>query len=627
MRRPRGPACARLGACLALLAGGCNQTDSSGLGSPSLSVGDGGGGGREAGASTPDAGAPPPPAPPMAMTPPAAPAPGMGAGPMPFDVQGLLQRRCAGCHDYGDGDPAGWGSVLDLARMIDAGVVVPGDPDGSRMIQRVAVRADMPPEGARLTAAEVEALRGWIAGLVRPLRAAVSDEDVLDAISMDQIRLRNRAADYRYISLVPMRADGRSDLELQATRQVLTLVINSLSRKGKIIDLPAIDDQGAILRLRLADLGWDEALWDALTGFYPYCLRSSAAAHEALYKQLRTEVPVVRGDWLLATATRPPLYERLTDLPATLDQLALRLGLDITRDINHPGLELPDNLVRVGVRKSGEARNNRLVERHLGGQGQYLWITYDFDSNAGRADLLSNPLGPRSRDQQGFTHTFEHAAGQVLFTLPNGLQGYMLVDAAGNRIATARPEIARDPRRRGGAVSETGISCLGCHGAAGVLRPGQTDEVPVYAATHAGQFLAAELDEIGATYPRALRPDVFNLDGIRYRASTAALSPEGPPAGEGEYRAFVDLVGQYESNLGLRGAAVELGESPATLDERLRAAGQPSPEIPRDLATPLLPRDKFLCLYRELAPKLRASAPFCAKSFDAPEVQELCAAP
>ena len=107
------------------------------------------------------------------------------------------------------------------------------------------------------------------------------------------------------------------------------------------------------------------------------------AAHEALYEQLDTEAPVVRGDWLLATATKAPLYDELLDLPNTIDQLAARLGIDINDDINHPGLEEPDNLVRVGFRRSGVTLHNRMVERHLGTAGQYLWISYDFDSQPG----------------------------------------------------------------------------------------------------------------------------------------------------------------------------------------------------------------------------------------------------
>ena len=52
---------------------------------------------------------------------PAMPAPGVTAEEMPADVQALLRSKCAGCHTYGQADPAGWGSVLDVSRMIDVG--------------------------------------------------------------------------------------------------------------------------------------------------------------------------------------------------------------------------------------------------------------------------------------------------------------------------------------------------------------------------------------------------------------------------------------------------------------------------------------------------------------------------
>ena len=61
---------------------------------------------------------------------PAMPAPGVTAEEMPADVTALLSSKCAGCHTYGQADPAGWGSVLDVSRMIDSDIIVAGDPGG-----------------------------------------------------------------------------------------------------------------------------------------------------------------------------------------------------------------------------------------------------------------------------------------------------------------------------------------------------------------------------------------------------------------------------------------------------------------------------------------------------------------
>src|SRR5688500_15879575 len=131
---------------------------------------------------------------------PARPAMGVTGAEMPTEVLAVLQGRCAGCHTYGQADPAGWGSVLDVSRMIDADIVVPGDPNASRLIDRVAVAGDMPPKGARLSTEEVGLLRKWIMGLQRPADGKQSETDILDAIARDQLTLRDRSADYRYIS-------------------------------------------------------------------------------------------------------------------------------------------------------------------------------------------------------------------------------------------------------------------------------------------------------------------------------------------------------------------------------------------------------------------------------------------
>ncbi|HEY0710706.1 MAG TPA: hypothetical protein VGG33_28135 [Polyangia bacterium] len=563
-----------------------------------------------------------PNAPTLGATVQGAPATGIDNAEMPAEVANILQSRCAGCHTYGQADPSGWGSVLDVSRMIDADVIVPGDPNASRLIDRISVAGDMPPTGDRVPSTDVQVLRAWITNMKRPAAKPMSDLDVLDALAADQLSLRDRVADYRYVSFAHFVGEGRSAKEMEVVRQVFAFILNSLSRRGQIVAPQTIDPAKSIFRVRLSDLGWDAALWDTLTAFYPYCLRSDLAGHLALYQQLGTEAPVVRGDWFLATATKAPLYDLLIDLPRTLDELGTRLGVNINDDINHPGQAEPTNLTRIGFRRSGVALHNRLLERHLGSAGQYLWISYDFDSNVGRADLMANPLGPRNRDRQNFTHTFEHAGGEVIFTMPNGLQGYMVVDAIGNRIAEVPLDVARDPRRRNGVV-ENALSCYGCHGAAGLLKPRELDEVPRYVDTHIAGYDGREHNEIEASYPRALQPDVFAADNARYRAAAGTL-PGGAPAGTGEYTPYIAMVGQYESNLGFQGAAAEFSETYASFRERVLANDFQSVDLPRSPTQPLIAREDFVCVFRELVAKIRPNAVFCANTFSAAQVRNSC---
>jgi hypothetical protein len=507
--------------------------------------------------------------------------------------------------------------------MIDGDIVVPGRPQDSRMIDRVAVAANMPPKGARLTADEVSLLKDWITNLKRKSDAPPSDNDILDMVAGDQLRLRRRSSDYRYVSFAHYVGQGRPEAEMKSLRQVALFVINSLSRKGAIAELPTIDPDQSIFRIDLADLGWNAQIWDTLTSFYPYCIVSDAAAHEALYEQLDTEVPVVRGDWLLATATKAPLYDQLIDLPNTIDQLAARLGIDINDDINHPGREEPDNLVRVGFRRSGVMLHNRVVERHLGTAGQYMWISYDFNSSQGRQDVLSNPLGPDNRDEQNFRNTFQHVSSEVIFSLPNGLQGYMVVNANGNRIANESTQVVRDPNRRDG-IMQNGLSCFTCHAGPGLLRPRATDEVSLFAERNIAQFLGRELDEIASSYPRVLRPDLFNTDGARYRAITDSTPGMAPPAGDGGYAGYLTALGHYESNVGFRGAAGEFNQEYNSLRDTIMANDPQNESLPRTLNAPLVSRDDFVCVWRDLITKIRPNARFCANSFNANAVRNLC---
>jgi mono/diheme cytochrome c family protein len=104
------------------------------------------------------------------------PAPLAAAAPVDYsrDVQPLLRERCVACH--GPLKQKG-GLRLDAGSLVRRGgkhgpAVVPGQSAVSRLIARVADPDEatrMPPEGATLTAAQVDLLRAWIdAGAASP---------------------------------------------------------------------------------------------------------------------------------------------------------------------------------------------------------------------------------------------------------------------------------------------------------------------------------------------------------------------------------------------------------------------------------------------------------------------------
>jgi mono/diheme cytochrome c family protein len=571
----------------------------------------------------------PPNPPPPPPTPPTPPTPPVTGAEIPAEVASLLQARCSMCHTYGERDTAGWGSVLDLSRMVAADIVVPGNPEASRMYQRVAVRVDMPLNGNRLTPEEVGLLRNWISGMGRPFKQPKSNEQILDVISSDNDRIffsdpdpnQTEADQFRYLSFAHFADEGRTAAELKAAEGALQLVMNSLSNRPQIVKMQAVDQARTIFRFNLTDLGWTKQDWDDLVTFYPYCIQSNQFNHAILYDRLDTQAPYVRGDWIMATAMKSPIYERLLRIPNTLDALASDLGVNIADNINHIGQAEPEDVVRIGFRSSGVSASNRIIERHARGNGAFLWVSYDFANSDGRADIRNNPLGPAAIDQRGFDNTFIQAGGEIIYTLDNGLQGYMLVDAAGNLLSEAPKNIVRDPRRPTGAV-ENGISCINCHGVGGMIGARVYDEISKFAETNANLFNADELREIRALYaPEGA--DLLIDDGARYKRLRENLLTVGSASGQIEYDDFIGLTGGYEAEVGLRAAATEMGIDLGTA-RSIVLRGENEGDLPVTGTDPLVTRAVFQCKYRELVEAATGDAVQCQNTFNAAQVVNFC---
>ena len=90
-----------------------------------------------------------------------------------------------------------------------------------------------------------------------------------------------------------------------------------------------------------------------------------------------------------------------------------------------------------------------MLERHTSRYGAY-WKSYDFAGSVGTQNILTHPLN------------FTHDGGEVIFNLPNGLQGYYLANASGLRLDEAPINIVSNPAASDPTV-RNGISCIGCH--------------------------------------------------------------------------------------------------------------------------------------------------------------------
>ncbi len=269
----------------------------------------------------------------------------------------------------------------------------------------------------------------------------------------------------RYLSLNDLHNNKTIDEEiLRIHKAAASKLVNSLSWQPEIVVPEAIKGtEDTILNIDLRKLGWSADDWRAIAKYYPYGVTHP---EDESFRELESEIAgltrfrlsVLRADWFVVTASRPPLYDQLLRLPLNLRDLELKLNVRLEENFDR------DVLRRGGLITSGVSRHNRLVERHPTPFGAY-WRSYDFGSSGGDGNLLLKPLGPKFPGNPFADQAFVQAGGEVVFHLPNGLQGYMLAKADDTRLDGPAPiAIVRDRDETSGTPEVVnGLSCIYCH--------------------------------------------------------------------------------------------------------------------------------------------------------------------
>ena len=352
--------------------------------------------------------------------------------------------------------------ILDLEKLVLRKKVVPGKAEQSPLYKKVFNNL-MPPadEKPRPSDADKALLKQWIdAGAPKIATATVkriTDAEVLAFVLADLETIDRRSRRFtRYFSLAHLANAGLGEDELHTYRNAVAKLINSLSWHPHITVPKAIDPAGTVLRIDLRDFMWDANLWNRVLTEYPYGIFADTATARTVAVLTATRMPVVRADWFVATASRAPLYYDLLQIPANLAELERQLRVDVALNIQQ------ERVARAGFNGSGVSRNNRILERHTSVHGAY-WRTYDFEpipqnlvdrqnQLPDRRNIFAYPLGPG-----GTKDSFQHAGGEAIFNLPNGLQAYLLINANNQRFDKSqhrhrqRSEATRS-RRRGRVV-------------------------------------------------------------------------------------------------------------------------------------------------------------------------------
>ena len=380
------------------------------------------------------------------------------------DTYAIFEASCLNCHGV---DGAFRETLLmEHSELIDGGTVVPGNPNASELYKRLLGPtengAQMPFGLPQLPPQSIDTVRRWIlAGApdwtitTTTLRRFITPREVLTSIESHLNSLSSFDRSFaRYFTMTHLYNAAEIPEILAEYRTALYKLVNSLSWGSGIINPQPIDPQATIFYIDLRHYEWDvNDGWTKIEDAYPYHISFDAPAHLALRNQLgrlqtqmKTDVPSVHADWFIANASTPPLYHDLLSLPLTDRDLETRLEVDVARNlINAPGVRV----WRAGLKNSGVSNHNRVLERHTSRYGAY-WKSYDFAGSVGTQNILTHPLN------------FTHDGGEVIFNLPNGLQGYYLVNSSGFRLDEAPINIVSNPAASDPTV-RNGISCIGCH--------------------------------------------------------------------------------------------------------------------------------------------------------------------
>ena len=370
----------------------------------------------------------------------------------------IFEQHCLDCH----GEFGSYSDVLTIKHedLIEDRSVIPRQPDASEFYLRLLGDTDngsqMPLGQDPLDFEAITTVRRWIeAGapdweaIPKPKRRFVTTEAMLKIIHPHVKSLATFDRSFaRYFTLTHLYNAGASDDNLRAYRNALSKLVNSLSWGSEVIKPKPIDREETIFYIDLRHYEWDikSDKWYKIEQAYPYGVQLKSPTYTTLCQETDCELPFIRADWFIATASLPPLYHEILDLPKTDTELETRLEVNVAENLkNAPGVRV----WRAGFNESGVSINNRVVERHKSRYGAY-WKSYDFAGNVGTQNIFTHPLN------------FTHDGGEIIFNLPNGLQAYYLSTAKGEQLDEAPINIVSNAGGRDPVV-RNGLSCMGCH--------------------------------------------------------------------------------------------------------------------------------------------------------------------
>jgi mono/diheme cytochrome c family protein len=429
-------------------------------------------------------------------------------------AENVLASNCGGCHGPAltpAQASAGMNYIDDIQRLADEGKIIPLNSAGSRVIERMREGSMPPPQSLQdpvsdadinIVAQFVDNPRFW-PGIEAPGGFCPDQVFDFDRLFREVARdLQSLDADdrltARYITLTNRYTAGVcADTTLDQDRQALSKLVNMISIDTTVTPPEPVDTEETIYRIDLADYGFDRAIdvvdadgniesfvdaWEAIAANNQYAVPFVGQDVDEAVEDTGTAFPVMLADSMLDAASIGNLYYALIDVDVnqTLDDFILNeLQIDVNQNL------LDEEQVRAGTTKSRISRQDRVVQRdEIEIRQGVLWQSFDFQDD---------------QNESIFESPFDFAEGgtEAIFTLPNGLFGFIIADE--NGLIVEDSDILLDTNQNN-FRAVTSVSCSNCHAQGLIPVIDEVREIALANAITSG-LNADEVEQLRNVYP------------------------------------------------------------------------------------------------------------------------------
>lgn len=419
------------------------------------------------------------------------------------DLKPVLSQNCATCHP-------GFGAYEVATQRID------------EWVRRISLASEDPRRmprkpNAELNQGDKDIFQAWKRdGLVRSKAECQStnngvtlDQDYIESELLQDIK-KVDGTDREFIRWAIVSHKLNQGLEMPLGKDAVDKALNSIVEKERAITLTSyVDQKKTILRFDLRSFGLDQRDWGFIEQFdNAIDLESFTDAGKSLKLITNSRKPWLHFENLLDLLNQPRLYHFFLNIPQTEQELLKKLGVDYAADLANLDATLLGN-----NDSTLTSQRNRLISRHESLDG-YYYKTYDTGALNGDAqrNLYAFPL----LKETGSLKIFRFQASEVIFSLPNGAQAYVLFDKLGNRLNEAGLEFVRNLESQvaPAPVIQTAISCHQCH--ANGLNIAK-DEIRAHVEAHQDEFGVNDVIRVKSLYKgQASLSAMFNVDNKRF---------------------------------------------------------------------------------------------------------------